>query len=152
MKKLILTVLFLTSIFSDAQVLIHRSAAVRPDWGPITNVDFRYYYLPDIDIYYDINTSEFIYDKKAKWIRNKVLPVQHRKYNLYDGYKVIITDYTGNTPYKYHQKHLLNYSKKNLDKKQKKNQIPSISSTKAPKSESRTEIGSTMSIPTTRSK
>jgi hypothetical protein len=130
MKKLILVGLFLTSVFSNAQAVTHIKAVSKPDWGSSSSSDFRYYYLPDIDMYYDNETSEFIYDHKGKWMREKSLPSRCKGYNLYDGYKVIINDYSGNSPYKYHQKHLDKYPKENRGKGKKAVKTRSIPSSK----------------------
>lgn len=151
MKKIILACLFLTSVFSNAQVATHKKAVSKPSWGPISSTDFRYYYLPDIDIYYDTVTSEFIYDKKGKWIREKSLPSRCREYNLYEGYKVIINDYNGNSPYKYHQKHLARYPKENRGKGKKVIKTQSIPSSKIPTGPNgKHEKGSVKSITATK--
>ncbi|MBP4137045.1 hypothetical protein [Flavobacterium geliluteum] len=150
MKKIILVCLFLMSVFSNAQVVTHKNAASKPSWGPLSSEDFRYYYLPDIDIYYDTEKSEFIYDKKGKWVRVKSLPSQCKGYNLYEGYKVIITDYNGNIPYQYHQKHLVKYPKENRGKEKKIVKTKSVPSKKSVVGQNKTWEGSTKSIPATK--
>jgi hypothetical protein len=43
--------------------------------------------LPDIEAYYDIRATQFIYFGGGRWIRSRNLPNQYRNYNLYNGYK-----------------------------------------------------------------
>ncbi|OXA90421.1 hypothetical protein [Flavobacterium hercynium] len=111
MKKLGLAVMLLMSVLSHAQVSINVNIGTPPSWGPEGHDDSRYYYLPDIDVYYDVNQSQFIYDNGGKWTRAKNLPAQHKKYDLYDGYKVVVNDYKGDDPYNYHTKHRASYPK-----------------------------------------
>jgi len=63
-----------------------------PDWGPAGYDNARYYYIPAIQTYYDINTSEYIYRDNGKWVRNTSLPSANANYDLYDTYKVVLTD------------------------------------------------------------
>ena len=53
-------VLFFASV-TQAQVSVHLSIGTPPSWGPVGYSDVRYYYLPYVDAYYDVQTSMFIY-------------------------------------------------------------------------------------------
>ncbi|KAF2507048.1 hypothetical protein EYY60_21305 [Flavobacterium zhairuonense] len=120
MKKLVFAaVLFMSVFFAQAQVSINVNIGTPPNWGPQGYDDSRYYYLPDIDVYYDVNQSVFIYDNNGKWIRDKRLPSRCRQYDLYSGYKVVLNDYKGDAPYNYHTKHRANYPKGYQGKPQK---------------------------------
>ncbi|WP_276381227.1 hypothetical protein [Flavobacterium sp. H4147] len=120
MKKLVFaSMLFMSVFFAQAQVSINVNIGTPPSWGPQGYDDDRYYYLPDIDVYYDINQSVFIYDNGGRWIREKRLPAKYRQYDLYSGYKVVLTDYRGDAPYTYHTKHRANYPKGYHGKPQK---------------------------------
>ncbi|MFB9075926.1 hypothetical protein ACFFLS_13415 [Flavobacterium procerum] len=112
MKKLVFaSVLFMSVFFAQAQVTINVNIGTPPNWGPQGYDDSRYYYLPDIDVYYDIDQSLFIYNNAGKWTGDKNLPSKYRRYDLYSGYKVVLTDYKGNSPYNYHTKHRKAYPK-----------------------------------------
>ncbi|SHH62722.1 hypothetical protein [Flavobacterium defluvii] len=132
MKKIIFaSVLFMSVFFAKAQVSVNVNIGTPPSWGPVGYDNSRYYYLPDIDVYYDINQSVFIYDNSGKWVRVKRLPSRYRQYDLYSGYKVVLTDYRGDAPYAYHTKHRANYPKgyhgkpqKNRGEKPEKNKKP----------------------------
>jgi hypothetical protein len=63
-----------------------------PDWGVAGADNARYYYIPDIETYYDIRSGNYVYMNDGKWMRTKVLPTVYKDYDLYDGYKVVLTD------------------------------------------------------------
>ena len=110
-KYLILGLLFISASLSQAQVSVNVNIGSPPAWGPAGYSDVRYYYLPDIDTYYDINTSQYIYVNNGNWIRATALPPAYRTYNLYNGYKVVITNYRDATPYVYYKTHKAKYPK-----------------------------------------
>jgi len=90
-----------------------------PEWGPAGYDNMEYYYLPDIQVYYDIRLAQYIYFGGGKWIRSPRLPAYCRNYNLYNGYKVVLTDYHGNSPYVYFNAHKVKYYKGYKGKPQK---------------------------------
>lgn len=90
-----------------------------PEWGPVGYDNMEYYYLPDIQVYYDIRLAQYIYYGGNKWIRARRLPSHYRNYNLYNGYKVVLTDYHGNAPYVYFNAHKVKYYKGYKGKPQK---------------------------------
>lgn len=96
---------------AQAQVSVNVNIGSPPAWGPAGYTDVRYYYLPDIGTYYDVGTRQYIYINNGAWVRTTVLPVAYRRYNLYNGYKVVLTDYRGATPYVYYKTHKVKYPK-----------------------------------------
>ncbi|KAF2336845.1 hypothetical protein [Flavobacterium daemonense] len=119
MKKLVFALMLFTSVFAQAQVSVNVNIGTPPNWGPVGYDNSRYYYLPDIDVYYDVNQSAFIYDNSGRWVREKRLPERYRNYDLYSGYKVVLNDYRGDAPYTYHSKHRAEYPKGYHGKPQK---------------------------------
>jgi hypothetical protein len=119
MKKLKLVVLaavlFFTSNAIQSQVSINVNIGTQPSWGPVGYSSVDYYYLPDIQAYYDVRATQFIFLNGGTWIRSNRLPAQYRNYDLNRGYKVVLNDYHGTRPYteyKYHkQKYYKGYSK-----------------------------------------
>ena len=108
--KLVALGLFLfVSNLTQAQVSVSVTIGSQPSWGPAGYSNVEYYYLPDIEVYYDIRTSQFIFFSGGKWIRSRNLPAQYRYYNLYKGYKVVLRDYHGSRPYSYFKKHKQKY-------------------------------------------
>lgn len=114
MKKLKFIVvgmfLFVSSLM-QAQVSVNVSIGTPPLWGPVGYSNVQYYYLPDVQAYYDIRASQFIYINKGIWIRARYLPGAYRNYDLYGGYKVVLNDYHGSHPYYYFNSHKAKYHK-----------------------------------------
>jgi hypothetical protein len=95
----------------SVNVNIGTPAPPPPAWGPAGYAEMEYYYLPDIEAYYDVRASQFIYFGGGRWVRTTYLPRQYRNYDLYGGYKVVLTDYHGKTPYTYFDRHRVKYYK-----------------------------------------
>ena len=98
MKKYLLTILVVTAFFfssdltSQVRVNLNVNLGVRPTWGLPGNYSGDYYYLPEIDSYYDIPRHQFIYFDGFGWVFASALPYQFRDYDLYNGYKVVINE------------------------------------------------------------
>ena len=110
--KLIAVGIFLfVSSLMQAQVSVNVTIGTLPLWGPVGYSNVQYYYLPDVQAYYDIRASQFIYINNGIWIRARYLPGPYRNYDLYSGYKVVLTDYHGSHPYYYFNSHKAKYHK-----------------------------------------
>ncbi len=97
-----LSVIFLfCTLNSRSQVSVNVNTGT-PPWGFKGNTEIRYYYLPDIETYYDVNSAKFIYWNKGTWVYSAELPVL---YNLHKGSKVVLDDYSGSAPYIYYHSH-----------------------------------------------
>ena len=112
-------VLLATTATTQAQVSVNVNIGTPPAWGPAGYSNIDYYYIPDVQSYYDIRNSQFIYYGNGKWIRSRNLPQQYRNYDLYNGYKVVINDYHGRTPYVHYKDHKAKYYKGYKGKPQK---------------------------------
>jgi hypothetical protein len=110
-KIAILGLFLLIANSNQAQVSVNINIGTPPDWGPVGYTNMEYYYLPDIQSYYDVRASQFIYFGGNKWVRSSRLPRHYRNYDLYNGYKVVLNDYHGRTPYVYYDKHKVRYYK-----------------------------------------
>lgn len=96
---------------AHAQISVHFNVGMAPAWGPSGYSDVQYYYLPDVQAYYDVPSSMFIYYEGGSWIRRSYLPYKYRNYDLYHGYKVVLNDYHGRTPYTSYSYHKSTYAK-----------------------------------------
>lgn len=94
-----------------AQVSVNVNLGNRPQWGPVGYPEARYYYLPDVEAYYDTHTSMFIYSDGKYWVKRRYLPSQYRSYDLYHGTKIVMKSYRGNYPYGYYKYHKAKYHK-----------------------------------------
>ena len=112
MKKLKLIALGLF-LFVSSMIQAQVSVNVNPPpaWGPIGYSNVKYYYLPDVQAYYDVPSSQFIYIKNGKWFRSRYLKGNYKNYDLYNGYKVVLNDYRGSHPYYYFNTHKVKYYK-----------------------------------------
>lgn len=110
--KLFSAVLLLfMAINMHAQVSVSVNIGTPPMWGPVGYSSVQYYYLPDVEAYYDVRQSMFIYYSGGAWIHRVTLPSQYRSYDLYGGYKVVMTDYHGHSPYANFKQHKMKYGK-----------------------------------------
>ncbi len=133
MKKLKLILIgasLLSSMMVNGQVSVKVDNHSLPQWGPVGYAGERYYYLPDIETYYDIRSTLFIYFNGSQWISKTDLPEQNANYDLYLGYKVVMRKYKGDKPYNTFKKYKVKYKKgykgksqKNIGVKPKNDQI-----------------------------
>jgi len=111
LRLLLLGIGLMISSLTQAQVNINVNVGAPPSWGPAGYETVEYYYLPDVEAYYDVRASRFIYYGNGKWIRAERLPYRYRTYDLYSGYKVVLTDYHGPSPYVHYKEHKVKYHK-----------------------------------------
>lgn len=107
--KLLSAFFILFAVQSQAQVSVNVNIGAPPPWGPVGYESVEYYYLPDVEAYYDVRASRFIHYGNGRWVRTRHLPHAHRHYDLYSGYKVVLTDYHGHAPYTHFKKHKVKY-------------------------------------------
>ncbi|WP_333693567.1 hypothetical protein [Flavobacterium sp.] len=107
--KFILFGLLLHSYAIQAQVSVNINLGTPPVWAPADRIEVQYYYLPEIDVYYDVPAERFIYIRNGRWHRSAALPARYRSYNLRGSNIVYLTDYRGNAPYKFHKQHKVKY-------------------------------------------
>ena len=75
LKLTLLGIFFLVTTSSiQAQVSVNVNIGSPPAWGPAGYSTVDYYYLPDLQVYYDIRDSQFIYFGGGKWVRSRYLP------------------------------------------------------------------------------
>jgi len=112
MKRIVLAVIIgvasFSSIKANAQVSLNINIGSQPSWGPAGYNHVDYYYLPDVDAYYNVSAQQYVYLINGQWVFRKTLPPRYSGYNLYNGYKVVM-----NTPKPYlnHAQNLKQYSK-----------------------------------------
>ena len=111
LKLILIGLLFSLSASVNAQVTVNVNLGTQPQWGPVGYTQVRYYYLPDVQAYYDISTKKFIYLDHGNWIHRTYLPSRYSGYDLYGGHKVVLKSYRGNTPFIYYDQHKEKYVK-----------------------------------------
>ncbi len=103
MKNLKFTLVAFIILFTlqvNAQFSINLSLGSRAQYpNHYRNNDITsYYYLPEIEAYYDVNSALFIYNGPRGWVRSTNLPEYCSNYDINRGYKVAL-NYRGNSPY-----------------------------------------------------
>jgi hypothetical protein len=110
MKSLMLATLLVIAFNTQAQVAVTVNRTYGPPlWAPKAPVKVQYYYLPDIQTYYDVPAQRYIYQRNGAWVRTAALPTRYTGYDLYHGQTVYLTDYRGNAPYTYYSRHKVKY-------------------------------------------
>lgn len=79
-----------------------------PSWAPPYYPGVRYYYLPDIETYYDLANQEFVYLDNGQWFFSPALPPVYMGYDLYNAY-IIALDRNVYEPWMHHQFYVANY-------------------------------------------
>ena len=79
-----------------------------PSWAPPYYNGVRYYYLPDIETYYDLSDQEFIYLDRGQWLFSPMLPSIYGGYDLYNGF-VIALNFNVYQPWMHHQFYVSHY-------------------------------------------
>ena len=97
MKKLIafFAIILITVVYT-AQAQVRVSVGVnigsQPEWGPYGYNRANYYYMPDMDVFYDVPRRQFIYLQGGNWVFAASLPPRYRDYDLYSCYKVVVNE------------------------------------------------------------
>jgi len=64
----------------------------QPTWGPSGYDYVENYYLPEIDIYYNVPLNRFYYNSGGLWRNSSNLPSNYSNYDLYNSYKVVVNE------------------------------------------------------------
>jgi len=91
---------------ANAQVHVNFNVGLQPVWGPSGYDYVEYYYLPDIQAYYNVPRHQFVYQNRGRWIFSSSLPSRYRSYDLNSGYKVVVNE---REPYRHFQQHQKDY-------------------------------------------
>jgi len=99
---LLLLGLLLQSGGAQAQVRVNVNVgAPAPVWGPAVGPGVQYYYLPEIDGYYDLYTQNYVYlDPYGYWVSTPYLPSYYASYDPRFFHPVAIS-YVGRQPWGY---------------------------------------------------
>lgn len=94
MKRTIFLAALIISAFisqpSFAQVSVSVNIGVQPIWGPVGYDHVDYYYLPDVDAYYDVPAHMFVYLDGGVWVHRAALPPRYANFDLYHAYKAVV--------------------------------------------------------------
>ena len=85
---------------------------VPPPWAPAYQnpSQVQYYYMPDIEVYYDVWNHEYIYLENGNWVFEPGLPPMYSGYDLYAGHLVVL-NYNVHEPWRHHELYSSHYPK-----------------------------------------
>lgn len=87
--------------FSYSQVNLSIRIGNPPVWAPRERAhQVRYYYLPELDAYYDAQRAGYFYANNGAWIFSPVLPGIYSGYDFFSGPKIEV-NYFGDRPYEF---------------------------------------------------
>ena len=94
---------------AQVRVGVNINIGDQPPWRAPGYDYVEYYYLPDIECYYDVPRRQFVYLDGSNWMYSSSLPYWCSDYNLYSGYKVVV-----NRPYayRYHNDYRVRYPRR----------------------------------------
>jgi hypothetical protein len=79
-----------------------------PQWAPSYHSGVRYYYFPDLELYYDLSNRDYIFLNNGQWFFSRNLPPMYADYDLYNGF-VISLNVKVYQPWRHHQFYVSNY-------------------------------------------
>jgi len=62
-----------------------------PQWAPPYYAGARYYYLPDIECYYDLSSNDFIYLNDGMWRYSRTIPGHYSSFDLDNCFSVVLS-------------------------------------------------------------
>lgn len=115
LKKLAVIALTLlsVSVFSGCDLYTYSTSGGQtsyenPQWAPPYYNGARYYYLPDIESYYDLSSREFIFLNNGQWVYSYNLPSIYPDFDLNDCYTVVLS-VNVYQPWMHHQYYVSHY-------------------------------------------
>ncbi len=115
MRKVIFMAVFLMGCLTlkpaHAQVGFHVNVNIgnQPSWGPVGYSHADYYYMPDVESYYDVSNHQYIYNENNVWVHRASLPARYGNYDVYHGYKVVVNRPNPWLKHSYYQHTYSNY-------------------------------------------
>jgi hypothetical protein len=85
-------------------------APIPPVWAPPYDdvQQVRYYYIPDLEVYYDVWSHEYVYLDDGQWIFSAYLPPFYSSYDINNAW-VVVLDYRVYQPWKSHHQYISHY-------------------------------------------
>ncbi|HEY4789137.1 MAG TPA: hypothetical protein VIH57_23975 [Bacteroidales bacterium] len=110
-----LITLFLHGCVSTVYVPERRTTVVQrevvpPPWAPQYDdvSEVRYYYLPDVEMYYDVWNHEYVYLNNGNWVFTATFPSYYSSYDINSAF-VVVLDYKVHEPWRQHQLYASHY-------------------------------------------
>jgi hypothetical protein len=93
----------------NAQVTVKVNSNIdsQPIWGPAGYDYVEYYYLPDIETYYNVSQHRYYYYNNGRWTSASSLPSRYSSYDFYKTHKIVLNE---PDPWKNHKGHKAKYA------------------------------------------
>jgi len=106
-------VLLTASMFSGCMTMMPTRTAPtghfeNPQWAPPYYSGARYYYLPDLELYYDLASQEYIYLLDGRWHFSPYVPAIYQNYEL-DNCFCVVLNVEVYKPWLHHQYYISHY-------------------------------------------
>ena len=92
----------------EAQVHVSVNIDIHPAWGPSGYNYVEYYYIPEINVYYDLINRVYYYPYRNRWVSAMYLPEPYWYYDFYSLYKVVLNGVA--RPWRHNRNHIHLYS------------------------------------------
>lgn len=93
---------------SGPQQLSSRDEYYQPAWAPPYYSGARYYYFPDIEVYYDLQNEDYVYLNNGQWLFSPSFPTMYSNYDVYSGF-IVTLNLKVNQPWFHHQYYVAHY-------------------------------------------
>ena len=95
--------------FAAAPTTSHAQVGVNvqignPTWGPVAPAGTQYYYVPEIDGYYDLQARNYVVQRNGRWARYNSLPGYDPR-----NFHPVVVDYRGRQPWDQYRDHHARY-------------------------------------------
>lgn len=110
---LLVSAIIFVSFFSSCDMYSYVTPSTEvtyanPEWAPLYSSGVRYYYLPDIECYYDLSNQDFVYLYDGRWSYSRSLPPMYSGYDLNNGF-VVALDYNTYQPWMHYHYYVSHY-------------------------------------------
>jgi hypothetical protein len=87
-----ISVIFFTALTSFYSTSLQAQVRqyTNPGWAPAYYSGVRYYYIPDIETFYDLVNQDFVYLDDGQWQFSDGLPPMYSGFDLYNAYVVAL--------------------------------------------------------------
>jgi hypothetical protein len=104
---LLAVVLVSGTVHAQVGIRLNFNVDRQPVWGPTGYDHVEYYYLPDIDAYYNVPQHMFYTNERGRWTGRSHLPSRYHDFDFYNSYKVVVNE---RQPYLHDEKYRDQYS------------------------------------------
>jgi len=91
--KIFIAVLFgSVTVFAQMEANVNLNIVNQPIWGPTGYDQADNYYIPEIEVYYNVSLQLFYTNDEGTWVSSSSLPSSYGNYDLYKAHKVVLND------------------------------------------------------------